>query len=253
MPKLLLQFDGRVLKEVPLGRQVMIGRVPDNQVVIDNPAVSSRHARVFADAGGFSVEDLQSVNGTFVNDKRVVRQTLQDGDQIQIGKHRLTFVWTPGEAPFEEVAAMPFVPELGGTMVLDTRDQRELVARSDDAPAVVAARPAGGSSKSRKAVAPAPPSRVGSLKVLSGRSDLSEYALSGATSLIGKSDTALVRLKGWFKPGVAAAIARKGEQYSLTPLKGKVNVNGRAVTGRHELADGDVVEVSGVTLEFNLN
>jgi pSer/pThr/pTyr-binding forkhead associated (FHA) protein len=251
MPKLLLQFDGRVLKEVPLGRQLMIGRVPDNQIVIDNPAVSSRHARVFAEASGFAVEDLQSVNGTFVNDKRVARQTLQDGDQIQIGKHRLTFVWTPGEQPIEEEAARPFVPELGGTMVLDTRGHRELLEKSDDAPAVVAAGPSG-RSKSRTGVAPAAPSRIGSLTVLSGNSDLSEYALSAATSLIGKSDTALVRLKGWFKPGVAAAIARKGEQYTLTALKGRVSVNGQSVAGRQELADGDVIDVSGLTLEFKL-
>jgi pSer/pThr/pTyr-binding forkhead associated (FHA) protein len=251
VPKLLLQFDGRVLKEVPLGRQVMIGRVPDNQIVIDNPAVSSRHARVYADNSGFTVEDLQSVNGTFVNDKRVTRSTLQDGDQIQIGKHRLTFVWAPGEAPMEEQTAVaPLMADLGGTMVLDTRDHRELVAKSEDAPAP--AGPSGGSSKSRTALAVAAAARVGSLTVLSGKSDLSEYALSAATSLIGRSDTALVRLKGWFKPDVAAAIARKGELYTLTALKGRVSVNGQMVNGRQNLADGDVLEVSGVTMEFTL-
>ena len=270
MPKLVLQFDGRVLREVPLGRQVMIGRVPDNHVVIDNPAVSSRHARVFADASGFVVEDLQSVNGTFVNDKRVTRQNLQDGDQIQVGKHKLTYVWTTGEAIVEDPADGPSMPELGGTMVLDTRDHRELMAKAEDAPGATAAAAhapaatgpsksragitpaAPGPPKSRTGVTPAAPARLAALTVLSGKSDMPEYTLSAATSLVGKSDTALVRLKGWFKPGVAAAIARKGESYTLTALKGKVTVNGQAVGGRQDLNDGDVLEISGLTLEFNL-
>ena len=88
--------------------------------------------------------------------------------------------------------------------------------------------------------------------MLSGKSDQPEYTLSAATSLVGKSSTALVKLKGWFKPDVAAAIARKGESYTLTPLKGKVTVNGQPVSAKHELAEGDVLEISGLTLEFKL-
>jgi predicted component of type VI protein secretion system len=90
------------------------------------------------------------------------------------------------------------------------------------------------------------------LTVLAGRTDQSEYQLTAQTSVIGKSDTALVRLRGWFKPKAAAAIARKGDGYSLTPLSGKATVNGQRLKARADLKDGDVLQVSGVTLEFKL-
>jgi pSer/pThr/pTyr-binding forkhead associated (FHA) protein len=58
MPKLTLQFEGRLLKEYPVGVGLTIGRLPDNTVVIDNPAVSGHHARVFSDSGAVILEDL---------------------------------------------------------------------------------------------------------------------------------------------------------------------------------------------------
>jgi len=60
-------------------------------------------------------------------------------------------------------------------------------------------------------------------------------------------------LKGWFKPKVAAAIARKGEGFTITPMGGKVSVNGQSITGRSNLASGDLIAVSGVMLEFTLS
>jgi hypothetical protein len=74
--------------------------------------------------------------------------------------------------------------------------------------------------------------------------------LRAQTSLIGKSDAAVVRLKGWFKPESAAAIARKGDTYTVTHLGGKTTINGQVLTGRQDLRDGDVLLVSGLTLEF---
>jgi hypothetical protein len=86
--------------------------------------------------------------------------------------------------------------------------------------------------------------------VLSGSTDRSEYGLEAQTSLIGKSDQAVVKLKGWFKPDVAAAVTRKGSGFVLTPLGEKVQVNHQPVTKPHTLQDGDIVEVSGVKLQF---
>jgi len=60
-------------------------------------------------------------------------------------------------------------------------------------------------------------------------------------------------LKGWFKPQVAAAIARKGEGFTITPMGGKVTVNGDKISSRRELISGDLIEVSGLTLEFTLS
>src|SRR5437016_3892958 len=92
MAKLTLQFGDRVVKDVSIGsRGARIGRLPDNAIQIDNPAVSSRHARVFEEGGHFFVEDLGSTNGTFVNEERVTKHTLKSGDTIIIGKHKIVF------------------------------------------------------------------------------------------------------------------------------------------------------------------
>ncbi len=89
MSRLVLKFEGAALKEVPLGtRPVTIGRAPDNDIPIDNLAVSNYHARVYVEAGSLVVEDLNSLNGSFLNDIRVERAMLKDGDAILIGKHR---------------------------------------------------------------------------------------------------------------------------------------------------------------------
>src|SRR2546422_11124296 len=70
MGRLLLKFDDAVLREVSLGsRAVTIGRAPDNDIPIDNLAVSNYHARIYTEAGRLVIEDLNSLNGTFVNDQ----------------------------------------------------------------------------------------------------------------------------------------------------------------------------------------
>src|SRR4029077_11588200 len=90
MAKLSLMFENRLVKEVPIGsRPVGIGRSPDNDLPVDNLAVSNYHARVYAEAGRLVVEDLDSLNGTCVNDLRVERAMLHDGDSIWIGKHHI--------------------------------------------------------------------------------------------------------------------------------------------------------------------
>src|SRR6202166_5462093 len=90
MAKLTLMFEEKTVKEVSLGtRPVGIGRSADNDLAVDNLAVSNYHARVYVDSGKMVVEDLKSLNGTFVNEMRVERATLRDGDSIHIGKHHI--------------------------------------------------------------------------------------------------------------------------------------------------------------------
>lgn len=249
MPKLILKFDDRQLSECAVGTHaVTIGRLPDNDLVIDNPAVSGRHARVYREGNHYVLEDLKSTNGTFVNDKPVARHTLLEGDSVLVGKHTLVFTQQGGEqAP---VAAKPeaFVPEIGGTRVLDTHKQKELLAGLDRGrpsqiyDAVVP-----------KTAIPTAQGRIGTIKVVSGNTGQSEYVLAAVTTMIGKSESAQIRLKGWFKPKVAAAIARKGEGFTITPMGGKLSVNGERVNARRDLASGDLIETSGVTLEFTLS
>jgi len=69
-----------------------IGRSPDCGIFLDDVTVSRKHAVIVQRDGGFFVEDQGSLNGTFVNRKRVESAQLEDGDELQIGKYRLTFL-----------------------------------------------------------------------------------------------------------------------------------------------------------------
>ncbi|MDX6399535.1 MAG: hypothetical protein QOF27_141 [Gaiellaceae bacterium] len=73
-------------------RETTIGRSPDCGIFLDDVTVSRKHAVVTERDGSFFVEDQGSLNGTFVNRKRVESAQLDDGDELQIGKYRLTFL-----------------------------------------------------------------------------------------------------------------------------------------------------------------
>ena len=72
--------------------ETTIGRSPDCGIFLDDVTVSRKHAVVSERDGAFLVEDQGSLNGTFVNRKRVESAQLADGDELQIGKYRLTFL-----------------------------------------------------------------------------------------------------------------------------------------------------------------
>jgi pSer/pThr/pTyr-binding forkhead associated (FHA) protein len=246
MSKLTLQFDGVVLKECAVATVVTIGRLPDNTVIIENPAVSGHHARVVREGDAVILEDLESTNGTFVNQKHVTRHTLQHGDVVLIGKHKLVF--EDGEAAEAETPATVALKNMGDTVYLDTKKHRELLATLRDARATAEQATRTRPTTTTAAVALTP--SVGVLKVLAGRAEKTEYRLEAQTSLIGSSHGTTVRLLGWFKPGVAVAIARSGAAYVVTPMGGKTLVNNQRLRDRYQLKNGDIMQVGGLTLEF---
>jgi pSer/pThr/pTyr-binding forkhead associated (FHA) protein len=84
---------GRAGETFPLeGDRVVVGRSPECEIFLDDVTVSRRHARISRDADGFMIEDEGSLNGTYVNRRRVENAKLEDGDEVQIGKYRLTFL-----------------------------------------------------------------------------------------------------------------------------------------------------------------
>ena len=76
----------------PAGGRTRIGRSPDCEIFLDDVTVSRNHAVLVERDGAYYVEDQGSLNGTFVNRRRIDSARLQNGDELQVGKYRLTFV-----------------------------------------------------------------------------------------------------------------------------------------------------------------
>jgi hypothetical protein len=77
----------------PQAERTTIGRSPENDIFLDDVTVSRKHAVLVQSNGEFRIEDLGSLNGTFVNRRRIDSATrLQSGDEVQIGKYRLSFI-----------------------------------------------------------------------------------------------------------------------------------------------------------------
>ncbi len=258
MPKLILKFEAAVLKEVTVGpRPVSIGRAPDNDIQIDNLAVSSHHARVFAEESRLVLEDLNSLNGTFVNNQKVQRVNLKQGDQILIGKHHVVIdMGGAAEAPALPDAKKVAAPKVEETMVLDTKKRKELLQQAlGAAPVAAAPAPSGGPAGHDKTqpvppAAPPPRARVATLVIMDGNTDQREYLLSSKLTVIGKSDMATIKLKGWFKPKVAAQINKRDDGYFIGPADKVPTVNGQLIHGPTKLNEGDMIVVAGVKMNF---
>jgi pSer/pThr/pTyr-binding forkhead associated (FHA) protein len=240
MSKLVLKFESSILKEVAVGqKEVSIGRSPDNGIVIDNPAVSSYHARVFNEEGRLMLQDFGSLNGTFVNGQRVKMVMLKPGDSVGIGKH--TIVVTDSvevrATSLDNGDMKPAVPKINETVMLDTKERREFLQKV--ASVGESAQPAPGRLK------------LPTLVVRKGSTDQREYTLTDKLTVVGKSAMATVKLKGWFKPRAAAQINRREDNSYYIGAADKVpNVNGQPITHPTKLASGDVIEVAGIELEF---
>ena len=93
-PALVVRSGGGRVGETfhPTDERTTIGRSPDCGIFLDDVTVSRKHAVLSQRNGVFMIEDQGSLNGTFVNRKRVESAELSDGDELQIGKYRLTFL-----------------------------------------------------------------------------------------------------------------------------------------------------------------
>jgi pSer/pThr/pTyr-binding forkhead associated (FHA) protein len=93
-PALVVRSGGGRAGEsfVPAGKQTRIGRSPECEVFLDDVTVSRNHALLVERDGEFYIEDQSSLNGTFVNRRRIDSARIENGDELQIGKYRMTFV-----------------------------------------------------------------------------------------------------------------------------------------------------------------
>jgi hypothetical protein len=94
-PALVVRSGGGRAGEqfIPQDERTTVGRSPDCDIFLDDVTVSRKHAVLLEQSGDYRIEDLGSLNGTFVNRKRIEAPTqLESGDEVQIGKYRLSFI-----------------------------------------------------------------------------------------------------------------------------------------------------------------
>jgi FHA domain len=265
MAELFLKFENRVLQEILLsGGTVTIGRQPDNNFCVDNPAVSGHHATVFAEGDHYVIEDAESFNGTYVNGQRISKAVLKDGDNVTIGKHTIEFrdevrqQVAAQQAPNTRVElAKPKPPQLDRTVVLDTAEAKEMVSKlaaaASSAGAGAAQRVGLAQSLSSVTVTRVVHQTIGTLTIVKGRTDQPRYILTSKLTLIGRSKMAGIRLKRWFAPPVVASIYRAEDCYFITcsGSREKIKVNDVLIEAdQRQLVAGDVIEVAGIKAVF---
>ncbi len=123
MLKIELKYQGKTLTTLETeNEQISIGRSIKNDIHIDNPAVSSSHAIIKKVMNAYFIEDLKSTNGTFVNEKKINKYELLDGDEVIVGKHSLKFHYINRGVQNQ--------PDFDKTVILDTRKQKELLDKN---------------------------------------------------------------------------------------------------------------------------
>jgi len=280
MARLILSLDNQVLAEYNMTKErYTIGRLPDNDVRIDNPAVSGHHSLIINILNDSFLEDLNSTNGTYVNGKLIKKHALQHGDVITIGHHQLRF--SDQQAPeteqdeFEKTMVIPTGQQnadqlakaeqaadkaVASALSEDPQDNvaasvkldpEEAAALEDEAPPAAPKREEMVEPVSHSATATGvDPASVpnalplAKLQVLSGAFAGRELELTKALTTLGR-------------PGVqVAAITRRAEGYYIVHVEsGKEGdfplVNGQPIGPQaRKLTDNDVVQLAGVKMGF---
>lgn len=225
MPEIVVKYEDKIIERiVSEKKRISIGRTNDNDIVLENRGVSRKHAQIEFNSNAAVIIDNESLNGTFVNNRKISEEVLRDGDAITIGKYNLVY---HTEAERESSLA-----ELDGTMVLKTKKQKEMLQKDRVEKEIV--------------------NRMGGSVLLGEENaDFSEYQIDRNVTTIGKAKFVHVHAKGLMLSGIQAKIVREEDQFSLVNLgrKGKTKVNGEAVT-RRPLRNGDIIQVGKSVYRF---
>ena len=279
MARLILSLDNQVLAEYNMSKErYTVGRLPDNDVRIDNPAVSGHHSLIINILSDSFLEDLNSTNGTYVNGKLIKKHALQHGDVLTIGHHQLRFTDEPADESeqdeFEKTMVIPSAQQDANQLAKAEKAADDAVKASTPDVAVQASSNAAAAgvmldaedaadldekSKSKPIGETVPHSEtavgidkasapsalpLAKLQVLSGAFAGRELELTKALTTLGR-------------PGVqVAAITRRKEGYYIVHVEsGKEGdfplINGKPIDAQaRKLTDNDVVQLAGVKMGF---
>jgi pSer/pThr/pTyr-binding forkhead associated (FHA) protein len=264
MPKITLKFKDNVLADyhLPLGCSLKIGRQKDNDVIIENLAVSSYHGKIDSAGDGFIYTDLKSKNGSFINEAPVISHWLEDGDVINIGKHSLTFAYFDSEPLPQDKQTR----EMEKTMIIDTNEYRSMVKKTDakpDAAAPPAPAPQAPLESTPEPAAEPAPEPVsdknkrkkkvrGYLTYLTGGEGT--LALKQKVIKIGKDTASDILVAGWKIGKTAATISRTRDGYFFSYVNGfaKPRINNiKASKKPQKLDESDIISIGSIQLQFS--
>lgn len=228
MARLILSLKGRELDKFLLGKgKVVIGRTPDCDIKIDNPAISRKHASIEFANGEYMITDLGSSNGTHLNGELLSGPgRLKAGDVIGLAKFELIFQ----DAPQEQIEKMMGGMDMEATMMVDSDQMASVFQSPPDATP--------GSSGPRKLV------------VLKGEADVRELVIERDVITIGKDSRCNLTIKGFFLDKIEATLTEKQGKYFLTPLGGSVKINERKVDKETILKVGDTFAIGKTLIAF---
>jgi pSer/pThr/pTyr-binding forkhead associated (FHA) protein len=286
MARLILSLDNQVLAEYNMTKErYTIGRLPDNDVRIDNPAVSGHHSLIINILNDSFLEDLNSTNGTYVNGKLIKKHALQHGDVITIGHHQLRFSdQQTNETEQDEFEKTMVIPagqqnadqlakaEAAAEKAAAAAASAEAAKRSDSSPAednsaaaaAVKLDPEEAAALTEKPPAPKVGEPVSHTETSHGIDPANApsalplaklQVLSG--SFAGRELELTKALTTLGRPGVqVAAITRRAEGYYIVHVEsGKEGdyplVNGKPIGAQaRKLQDNDVLQLAGVKMGF---
>lgn len=225
MPEIIVKYDDKVIERVvSQKKRITIGRTADNDIVLDNLGVSRRHAQIEFNPDSAVIIDNESLNGTFVNSRKITEEILKDNDHITIGKYNLVY--------HKEEQKSPKLTDLDGTMVLRTKKQKELLEKDREEKELV---------------------KKAGCSVLLGleNTDTNKFWLEKDISTLGKSNFADIKVKGFFLPRIQAKITREKDSFYLLNLgrKNKTRVNGESVH-KQRLRNDDLIQVGRSIFRF---
>jgi pSer/pThr/pTyr-binding forkhead associated (FHA) protein len=260
MPTLTLKLKNKSLGEYQLqkGVSLTIGRRKTNDVVIEDPAVSGHHAKIDCLGDRFVLIDLQSKNGSFVNEQLINSHWLKHEDIITIGEHSLLFNYYENEQMHAEGS-----DEFDETQVMDTTQHRRMMIRSNPTKSINVVRfwdksPNRGRLKDIEPAVPKPGIEnkkrepVGILIYLAGGNG--QIELTRKITTIGKDPSSDIVVKGLLIDPTAVTISKRPDGFYLNYIGGlsKPKLNDTTVKKSVFLKDLDIIEIGSVRLQFSI-